>query len=80
MLLPQYLDLLDEWWVLCLSFFFADDEDMSKNQLLSFYSFDDFALDDKKFSVNMEEFFVKENHAPIGEHTHHIGYVEIKKK
>ena len=79
-LLPQYLDLLDEWWVLCLSFFFADDEDMSKNQLLSFYSFDDFALDDKKFSVNMEEFFVKENHAPIGEHTHHIGYVEIKKE
>jgi len=78
-LLPQYLDLLDEWWTLCLTFFFADDEDMSKNQLLSFYSFDDFMFDEKIFSVKKDEFFVKENHEPIGEHTHHIGYIEVRR-
>lgn len=78
-LLPQYLDLLKKWGILCLTFFFADDEDMSKNQLLSFYSFEDFSFDEKKFSVNKEEFHIKENHAPIGEHTHHIGYLEIRK-
>lgn len=62
-----------------LKFFFADDEDMSKNQLLSFYSFDDFTFNEEIFSVNKEEFHIKENHAPIGEHTHHIWYIEIKK-
>ena len=77
--LPKYVDLLYSEWVLCLSFFFPDDETMSKNKLLSFYSFEDFYWNTNYTITNKDEFFIEENHEPVGLHTHHIWYLEIKK-
>ena len=78
-LLPQYLDLLDKWWVISLSFFFDDDETMSKNNLLSFYSFEDFDVLDNIIIETKDEIYVEESHEPVGKHTHHIWYLEIKR-
>lgn len=78
-LLPQYLSLLKKNWVICLSFFFDDDETMSKNWCLSFYSFDDFLWNNTYIVENKQEFFIHENHEPEGDHTHHIWYLELKK-
>lgn len=77
--MPKLIELLEDGWVMVLSFFFSDDEIMSQNPLSS-YTFDDF-LDQKNFLIEYkEEMSHQENHAPIGSHTHHIGYIEIKKR
>ena len=79
-LLPQYIELLNKWWTISISFFFDDDEIMGKNNLLSFYSFEDFGNIDNITLETKDEIFVEENHWDIGKHTHHIGYIEIRKK
>lgn len=82
LLLTKLVSLLEDDWVLALSFFFPDDETMNLNPL-SFYTFNDFENFDnnKSFSIQYEEeLFPRENHAPIWPHIHHIGYIEITKK
>ncbi len=81
LLLPELVELLEDNWVFTLSFFFPDDETMSSKPL-SFYTFDDFEnSNNSSFSIQYkEELFLEENHAPIGAHVHHIGYIEIRKK
>jgi hypothetical protein len=45
---------------------------MSKNNLLSFYSFEDFDVLDNIIIETRDEIYVEENHEPVGKHTHHI--------
>lgn len=78
-ILPYYLEKLNQWGVLCLSFFFDDDPTMSINQKLSFYVFKDFKLPKGYIIQKQEEKILQDNHIPDGEHEHHVWYIEIIK-
>ena len=78
-LLPYALSQLSQWGMLCLTFFFADDQTMGVNQKLSFYTFEDFKVPQGYCIECQEEQFEQDHHAPYGEHQHHIGYIELAK-
>lgn len=78
-ILPKILDLLHDKWTLVISFFFEDDETMSKNTKLSFYEFDDFVLPKWYQIFRKEDEMVEDIHKPYGAHKHHIWYIEIQK-
>jgi len=79
LLLPQIIDMLDDGWVLAMSFFFPDD-DMMKNSQLTSYTFESFENSEIFKIVNKDDFYFEETHAPMWKHTHHIGYMELMKK
>jgi len=77
-LFPKYLERLNIWGTLCLTFFFEDDETMKSEQSLSFFDFKDLQPPTMHYAVqNTQDAYVEDFHKPYGKHFHHIWYIEI---